>query len=377
MVNSYDFAPLLFVLLDSAGLVLEANPNAWRLLGPGRKQLLGMPFRRWVMEDERRQFVDHLHRARRTTRTVASDLFLNTRKRGQIAVKAYTRRARQGQRLTFPTVIVDVSEYATLAFELDLAESARHTAEHERELARTADAAKDRLIAVVSHELRNPLGPAMTAAGTLTMIPDLPPLVRQLAGIIHRNIETEAQLIDDLLDVSRITRGQMRLSLGVTDVHDVIVEAVTACTSAAASRDVSISIDLRAGRHHAWADAVRLRQVFWNLLLNAVKFSERGATVLVGTTVDEESRIRIVVADQGIGMDADTLAGLFRPFAHRARPHDGRGGLGVGLTICHGIMEAHDGELSAASGGPGQGATFAVTLMTVDAPGAATALATG
>jgi PAS domain S-box-containing protein len=358
----YDFAPALHVLLDTSGIIVDINQTGCQLLGLPRERLRGYPLRMWIEDDGRRDFLDHLRRCRAETDVVESEMALRAADGGNVRARFYSKRCVYRRREVFATVIVDLTEYTLLDRWRERAEDQRDRAEHEREMARAGEAAKDRLIATVSHELRNPLSPALVAAEVLTTWTGLPERVRHLASVIKRNIEHEARLIDDLLDLAKGTQGKLHLQLRPLDVHQVLVDAVNASTPAAESRSVTIGLDLEAAGHVSQADEGRLRQVFSNVLNNAIKFSNPGGAIVVRTTNDTEEILRVTIHDQGAGIDPQTLEQLFGPFEQQPSADRQRSGLGLGLTISRHIIEAHRGRIWASSPGLGQGATFEIEL---------------
>ncbi len=203
--------------------------------------------------------------------------------------------------------------------------------------------------------------------------------------MIRRNVELEAQLIDDLLDVMRIARGKLVYHRAVEDAHALIEQAVEICRGDVDAGRVALVLDLSAARHHVEGDAARLKQVVWNLIKNAVKFTPAGGTIAIRTrNADAPGAGRpgrsliIEVADTGIGIDPDLLPRIFDAFEQGESDYARRiGGLGLGLAICRSVVEAHGGRLRAASAGKGQGATFTVELATVPAPAAADRPAAG
>jgi CheY-like chemotaxis protein len=217
---------------------------------------------------------------------------------------------------------------------------------------------------MVSHELRTPLTPALIAAARLAGSTELPEQARSLAATIRRNNEIEAHLIDDLLDIARVGRGGIELRRETVDVHRTIRDALDICAPTANARHVAVQVALDARTHHADADEARLRQVFWNLLTNAIKFTEPGGSILARTTNTADDLLRVTIRDSGSGMDAATLAGLFSPFDadERMRTEDSRKGLGLGLMICKAIVDAHGGHIWAMSDGPGRGSIFETEL---------------
>jgi CheY-like chemotaxis protein len=226
------------------------------------------------------------------------------------------------------------------------------------------------LLAIVSHELRTPLTPALFAASRLAESEGLPPHVKTLVATIRRNIEFEASLIDDLLDVARINRERLSLRTERVDLHDVLREVTEAASGLAAEKEVRMTVELLASRHHVEADRTRLGQVFWNLLRNAVKFSRSGGRIVVRSADVAGGGVRASIRDSGVGMDASTRKSLFAPFGRRLTENQSRGGLGLGLAICKGVMDAHGGKIWASSAGLGHGSTFAVELPALDSPAA-------
>jgi PAS domain S-box-containing protein len=247
-----------------------------------------------------------------------------------------------------------------------------------KEVAEKASHAKDRFLAVLSHELRTPLTPVLIAvAALLESKPDsalLPTL-----EMIRRNIELEARLIDDLLDLSRIVRGRLRLELEVVDIHKLIRRAMEICRDETLVAGLHVLTDLKAQHHHVRADHARIMQVVWNLIRNAAKFTPSGGrltirTINLFTTAAqpgdaELERLAIEFEDTGIGIDPEVLPRMFDPFEQGKDDLRGRsGGLGLGLAISRSLAEALGGRLTASSPGRGQGSTFRLELTVVAAP---------
>lgn len=238
-----------------------------------------------------------------------------------------------------------------------------------------ANAAKDRFLAVLSHELRNPLNPVLSAACLYERDPTLPSTVRDDFAMIRRNIELEARLIDDLLDLNRISSGKLAMQLETLDVHEVLRDAVRICRDAMAERKLRMVWDLSAHHTTVSGDAARLRQVFWNLLKNAVKFTPAGGAITLRSVDSPGGNIEISVHDSGIGIDPRVLPRIFNPFDQGDVSITREfGGLGLGLSISKMLIEAHGGTILAHSDGRGKGATFTVNMPTCVAaasPGAA------
>jgi PAS domain S-box-containing protein len=234
-----------------------------------------------------------------------------------------------------------------------------------REQAERASQVKDEFLAVLSHELRTPLTPVLMTVSLLENHPELPPTMREDVASIRRSVELEARLIDDLLDLTRLSRGKIRYDFQMVDVHLLVRSAIAICCSDGKHQ---MQVSFAAGSHCVRADPARLQQVFWNLLNNAWKFTAPGGKVSISTSSHNGS-VRIAVSDTGCGIEPELLPRVFDAFeqgdATRARKF---GGLGLGLAICRALVHAHGGKISAASNGAGHGATFTVELPCVAAP---------
>jgi two-component system CheB/CheR fusion protein len=192
------------------------------------------------------------------------------------------------------------------------------------------------------------------------------PEVRKAIEVIRRNVELEAHLIDDLLDVTRIVHNKLELEPAVLDAHETIKRSLEICQEDIRGKKLDVVLDLRATRFYVNADPARLQQVFWNLIKNAVKFTLEGRITI--TSRNEGSKFLVEVADTGIGIDPDGLDKIFKAFEQVERSITRRfGGLGLGLAISKAMVDAHGGRLWAASDGQGRGAVFTVELETVDA----------
>jgi CheY-like chemotaxis protein len=192
--------------------------------------------------------------------------------------------------------------------------------------------------------------------------------------MIRRNVELEARLIDDLLDISRIERERLRLVLEVIDVHEAILQAVEVCRAQTLVSDLEIELELTAPAHHIRADFARIMQITWNLIHNAAKFTPAGGTLTIRTRNvpgDElETMLVLEFQDTGLGIEPEVLPRIFEVFEQGQRDLPGRtGGLGLGLAISRSLAEAHGGTLTATSPGRGQGSTFQLKLATVPPPG--------
>jgi signal transduction histidine kinase/CheY-like chemotaxis protein len=236
-----------------------------------------------------------------------------------------------------------------------------------REEAETANRLKDEFLATLSHELRTPLNAIL---GWTTMLRDgnvQPRNVMRALDTIHRNATAQVQIVNDLLDVSRIVRGNVQLSPQLLSLGPLLTLAVESITPTAEAKGVSIGASLGSTPAFVWADHDRLQQVFWNLLSNAVKFTSSGGCVEVRME-KVGSDVRVDVSDTGNGIAPSFLPHVFERF----RQADGsstrtHGGLGLGLSIGRHLVELHGGRLTADSDGEGRGATFSVYLPLRDA----------
>ena len=257
-----------------------------------------------------------------------------------------------GRAQAFIGVITDITERKRV-------EALERAARDETE---RAGRAKDEFLAVLSHELRTPLTPVLTAVQMMERDDSLTPELRDSVTMVRRNVELEARLIDDLLDLTRISRGKLELFLAPTDVHGKVRHVVGICDSDVRSKQLTLTVKLKARRHHVRADGARLQQVLWNLLKNAVKFTPDGGTITVLTEDAGPDLIGIEVSDSGCGIAPTLLPTIFDAFVQGRNVTRRHGGLGLGLTISRRLVEMHGGTLEAFSAGEGRGSTFRLLL---------------
>jgi signal transduction histidine kinase len=231
----------------------------------------------------------------------------------------------------------------------------------QKEAAESANAAKDRFLATLSHELRTPLTPILIWAGGMVNDPSLSPEVEEGLQMVCRNVELEARLIDDLLDLTRITRGKLQLQLRKSSAHDLLGHAMDIVREEISSRELQLLVQFQAADHVVLADAARLQQVFWNVLRNASKFTPARGAVTVRTANPQPQALTIEISDTGIGIEPEYLDKVFDAF-EQFGPR--REGLGLGLAISKAIVEMHQGSIRAFSEGPGKGAKFVIDLQT-------------
>ena len=241
------------------------------------------------------------------------------------------------------------------------------SAEAARIAAEKANKAKDDFLAALSHELRTPLTPALAAASYLSdNASKFPSEFSDDLDTIRRNVQLQARLIDDLLDLTRVTRGKIELHFERVDAHKAIEEAIGIARKDIIEKELKVSTELKAKKHHVWADPIRIQQVFWNLINNAVKFTGSGGRIEIRTSNDERNHFQFDVTDTGIGIEADKQRTLFRPF-DQGEPLITRqfGGLGLGLAISKNLVDLHNGVISVQSKGRSFGSTFTVVLDVV------------
>jgi len=231
--------------------------------------------------------------------------------------------------------------------------------ERAKENAEAASAAKDRFLATLSHELRTPLNPVLLWADGILNQPGLDPELEQGLRMVCRNVELEARLIDDLLDLTRIARGKLQLRLHPTDAHELVQHAIEIVRADVDCRRIQLSVALEAASHQVKVDPPRMQQVFWNILRNACKFTPDTGKISVRSYNSSPSSITVEIIDTGIGIEPAFLEKIFDAFEQLEMRREG---LGLGLAISKAIVEMHGGSIQAQSKGSGKGATFAVTL---------------
>jgi PAS domain S-box-containing protein len=359
----YSLAPVALLWLDRNGVIEEINQEGCVVLGAPEATVVGRPLIVFVAAHDRRAFLKHMRRCRNQDGPVETELSIVARDGRVVPVCVHSNRSTHHQaRIVSWTILIDLTDRLRLEEATRRAEGERQRAEETETVARAKNEAKDRFLAMLSHELRTPLTPALFAAARLVE-DDMPEQSRMLGTVIKRNIEMEAHLIQDLLDVTRIDRGRLDLNLEVSNVHDVITEAMDVSLPHARSKQLELVSDFKATSFHVRGDVTRLRQVFWNLLSNAIKFSDSGH-VEIRTMNDTSGSLRAIVSDTGIGMDGEVVDRLFTPF-ERHTVSSSRSGLGLGLAICKGIIDAHNGRIWATSAGLGRGSMFEVELPSV------------
>jgi PAS domain S-box-containing protein len=262
----------------------------------------------------------------------------------------------------------DVVGISKIARDITEKKRAEHELERALKAAETANQAKDDFLAALSHELRTPLMPVLFTISMWQQDQALPARLRANLAVVRRNIEIQSRMINDLLDLSRITANRLELAFEVTDLHEIIARALEVCRTHQKYSDLNIALKLEAPAHLVRGDADRLQQVFWNLIQNAMKFTPAGGRITVHSC-NHADAVRVSVADSGCGIEPELLDKVFEPFEQCGRKgKESLQGLGLGLAIAQRIVAAHGGTLAAASEGRNLGAVFTFELETVQTP---------
>jgi PAS domain S-box-containing protein len=354
-------SPLAILVLDRDGVVRVWNPAAERIFGWTRREVIGrpVPIVPADREEERRRNLRETFEGR----PLSGVETVRQRKDGSlvhVALWTSLLRGPQDEPESVLGVIADIG---------DRKRSEEALRRHAEEV-QAASHAKDHFLAVLSHELRTPLTPVLATVSTLEADAGLRRDVREGLAMIRRNVELEARLIDDLLDLTRISRGKLELHRQWVDLWEILNHAIHICTArevASGRLRLEVGITPEApGDAPVWADGPRLTQVFWNLLSNAVKFTPAGGTISVRSRIEGEGssrRLAVEISDTGIGIEPETLPRVFDAFEQADRRITRRfGGLGLGLAVSKAIIELHGGTLTAASAGADHGSTFTVHL---------------
>jgi PAS domain S-box-containing protein len=358
IVTSSDDA---IVSKDLNGIVQSWNEGAQRIFGYTAEEMIGQPINKLFPDDRQDEEPKILERIRRGERVDHFET-VRIRKNGEkinVSVTISPLKDATGNIVGASKVARDITQLKRFMQEreelLESEQAARREAERVSRL-------KDEFLATLSHELRTPLSAILGWAQLLRTRNLQPQKIKDGLETIERNARIQAQLIDELLDVSRIISGKLRLDVQRIDLGPVVEGAVESMRPAADAKqiDLSVMIDPKAGP--VMGDPNRLQQVFWNLLSNAIKFTPRDGKVQVFVQ-RVNSHVEITVTDTGTGIKPDFLPHLFTRFsqadASTTRRH---GGLGLGLAIVRHLVEMHGGNVRAMSPGADQGSTFVITL---------------
>jgi len=327
------------------GEVLYANDRFATMVGMGDGKVLGTMIDSWFVPSQRERLRQML--AQSAEGRAQAELEVIGREGNALPVRVTGTPA-------------DANGNVTLVV-TDLREERRH-----REI-EEAGRRKDEFLAVLAHELRNPLAPIRNAVQVLQWMPELAPVARQAVEIIGRQSATLTRLLDDLLDINRLNQGKVTLHKSLLDLRTVITNAVEAAQPLVQARRHSLQTDLPPTDVLMQGDAVRLAQVIVNLLSNAAKYTPQGGRITIQLRQDSSEQVEphavLRVSDSGIGIPVDALRTIFEPYRQVLEPSDAEpGGLGLGLTVARRLVELHGGTIEARSAGSGQGSEFIVKL---------------
>ncbi len=343
------------------GIITSWNPSAERMFGWTAEEAVGRHITLIIPEDRRAEEDEVLARLRRGERVDHFETVRITKDRSlvDVSITVSPIRDSRGRIVGASKIARDITERRRIEQEreklLELEQTARQEAE-------AANRAKDEFLATLSHELRTPLNAILGWAQVLRSAQHDAGTMNRALETITRNAKQQARLIEDLLDLSAIVSGRLRLGSGPVNLETVLGAALETIRPEAEAKEVAIRARLAPLEGTVLGDSERLQQVFWNLLSNAVKFTARGGAVDLRLERVDSSAV-VTVSDTGIGIRSDVLPVIFERFRQAdgsiARAH---GGLGLGLAIVKELVELHGGTVEAASPGEGRGAVFTVTL---------------
>jgi PAS domain S-box-containing protein len=357
--NVQDFA---IFSIGLSGLVASWNPGAAKIFGYSEMEILGRPAAILFAPEDNEAGVPEHERSTAACEGRAHDERWLLRKDGRRFWASGTLtplRDESGSLRGFVKVCHDKTDWKQAEERSQQSLLREHEA---RTQAEKANRLKDEFLATVSHELRTPLNAIVGWADILAVPQGDPDTIAHAVQVIRRNAKVQKQLIEDLLDVARITSGRLKLELRPLDVAAVVKAAVEAIRPTAEAKSIQLQESLPADAGAVMGDPDRLRQVFWNLLSNAVKFTPKGGHVTVALQ-RRRSSVELLVSDTGQGISPDFMSSLFQRFRQAdGSPSRAHTGLGLGLAIARHLTELHGGTIHAESGGDGKGSTFTVSL---------------
>jgi PAS domain S-box-containing protein len=340
------------------GIITSWNRSAERMFGYTAAEAVGQHIS-LIIPAERRSEED--------------DVLAHLRRGEKIDHFETERQTKDGRRLSISLTVSPVKDSAgriigasKVARDITERKQAQEQLREAKRAAEAASRAKDKFLAVLSHELRTPLSPVLMTLAAMDMNPDLAPALRDDIAIIQRNVELEAKLIDDLLDLSRVMAGKLPMNLETVDVNEAVGHVCATCRPFVLEKGIHLHCDLPDASHCVKADPARFQQVLWNLLKNAAKFTPERGDIYVTVSAIVEDRVRVQVRDTGIGIAPDVLPRIFDAFEQGDVDITRQfGGMGLGLAISKNLVELHHGTIHAESGGAKQGSTFTVEFPLV------------
>jgi len=341
------------------GTITSWNAGAERLFGFHAAEIVGQSITTFIPPDRHQEEADMLERVRSGNRIEHFETVRRS-KAGrllEVSLSLSPIRDPAGTIVGASKIVRDITDQRQIAVDL----------ERMRDEAMAAARAKDEFLAALSHELRTPLTPVLLLASDAAENRDLPDEIRADFDTIRKNISLEARLIDDLLDLTRISHGKLKLEPEPCDVHAVLHDVFSIIRNDLEEKCIRLNAVFSAERVRVVADPVRLQQIFWNVLRNAVHFTPRDGSITVATEVDPVTEELVIkITDTGIGITPEDLVRIFESFSQGETAGFGTssrfGSLGLGLAISKTLVEMHAGSIGATSPGPGLGATFEVHL---------------
>jgi PAS domain S-box-containing protein len=351
-------------VIGADGVIVYVNGRLTELLESTPSEILGSDFSRFIGADDRAEFAQFLKRGHRDDAEYEVELIRASGIRLPALLNATPMGDPQG---ILCLIVTDLTQHRRFVEErerLQQEQSARAAAERVAEVLRTADRRKDEFLAMLGHELRNPLAPLRNGLQILNLIGSRELAARQTREMMGRQLEGLIRLVDDLLDVGRVTQGKIDLHPERTDLKHVATRALESARSSIDEREHRVELSMPDAPVPINGDPVRLTQVVTNLLNNAAKFTPHGGRIQVVVKSDlATNQGLVVVRDNGMGIAPNMLTRVFDLFA-QADPSVGRaeGGLGIGLTLARRLVEMHAGTLEASSEGIGRGSEFSMRL---------------
>jgi PAS domain S-box-containing protein len=385
-LDLFEAAPDGYLVTDPCGIITNANTAIGRLFGLGQKFLVGKPLALFVVKEEVAAFRSQLNRLSQSSSDRTEEFELKMQHRGSVFDAAISIAAVpdvEGKSTALRWLIRDITERKRIDEEIRNAniELERRVSERTRELetanrlkdellvreqqarteAETANRCKDDFLATLSHELRTPLNAIVGWSRILKSKPRDENLVDRGIDVIERNAVSQTRIVSDILEMSRIVTGKLRIELKPVRLSQIVEEALDTLRPMADAKSIHLESTLDRSPRPVLGDAVRLQQVVWNLISNAIKFTCTGGRVVV--RLEHLDEATLTVTDTGAGINSDLLPHVFDRFRQgdRSRTRNA-GGLGLGLSIVRHLVEMHGGRVHATSAGEGEGASFIVTL---------------
>jgi PAS domain S-box-containing protein len=348
-------APLGVYVVDSQFRIVEANPIAHAVFGVVDGGIIGRDFGEMMHRLWPSAYADDVIR-----------IFRHTLETGEPHIEPERAEVRADRNVTeyyewrLDRLVLPDGTFGVVCYFRDVSQSVE-----QREALRMADRRKDEFLAMLAHELRNPLAPIRNATQILQHVSGDNPAVANASAMLERQVRHMVRLVDDLLDVSRITRGRIDLRRERMDLRKALDDAIEAARPTLTSKDQQLEISAPPAGLFVDADPSRLAQIIGNLLNNASKFTQRGGAVGLAITREGDDAV-IRVQDNGIGLAADELQRVFELFAQVDTSLERtQSGLGIGLTLVRNLTELHGGTVEACSEGLGKGSEFVVRLPLV------------